>query len=284
MPYTRAYQLPSPFAADDQPNAEIPLDAGDQPNAEIPLDAEETPTRLKTMLNITPSSNWIQETFYARDIVVEEVDVEEVDVEEVDVEGVTTTTEFLIIEKSKKLSLYQRFSDMQIRSKLFKVIAVASNLVPNADTVKKFIEEANGDDSRLAELKTGWEMEIIKAVTEGDFSEFIDKITEEKIYLRASFFRASGLESIRLTISSPKLPTRGDTPITAILYSPLDGDKVDGGIRGDSGQMVTAAGGPILFTWTDRSGFLSTMVILPNTIYEIQPVSIELGYEITLLA
>ena len=70
MPYTRAYQLPSPIAA-----------------ADPQLTAEETPTRLKPMLNITPSSNWIQETFYALDIVSEEVETD----------GVTTTIEFLPI-------------------------------------------------------------------------------------------------------------------------------------------------------------------------------------------
>ena len=53
MPYTRAYQLPSPLAA-----------------ADFQLNAGETPTRLRPMLNITPSSNWIQETFYAKDIVI----------------------------------------------------------------------------------------------------------------------------------------------------------------------------------------------------------------------
>jgi hypothetical protein len=270
MPYTRAYRLSSPFAADDQLNAEIPLDAGDQ------LNVEETPTQLRPMLNITPSSNWIQETFYARDIVVEEVE-DEFETRQVD---------RLLIERSKRASLYQRFSDMLTRSKLFRVISVASNLVPNADTVKKFIEDAGGDDTKLAKIRKEWEMKIIKAVTEGDFSEFIDEITEEKVYLRADFFRVLGLESIRLTISSPELPTRGDQPVTAILYSPIDGDKAvyEGGIRGDIGQIGAIAGGPILFSWTDRTGFLSTIMIFPNTIYEIQPVSIELGYEITLLA
>jgi hypothetical protein len=243
MPYTRAYQLPSPIAA-----------------ADPQLTAEETPTRLKPMLNITPSSNWIQETFNARDIIAEEVETD----------GVTTTTEFLIIEKSKKLSLYQRFSDMQTRAELFSVRAVASNPVPNADTVKKFIEDAGGDDTKLAKIRKYWEMEIIKAVTEGDFSEFIDKITEETIYLRADFFRALGLESIRITFSSPEVPTKGDTPITAILYSPARGAAINGG--------------SIPFTWTDKSGFLSTMTILPHVIYEIQPVSIGLDYAITLLA
>ena len=250
MPYTRAYQVPV---------QEIAVEAAQ-------LNIEETPTLLKPMLNITPSSNWIQETFNARDIIVEEVE--------------TKITEFLIIEKSKKLSLYQRFSDMQTRAEIFSVRVVASNPVPNAETREKFIEEANGDDNKLAEIKAGWETEIIGIVAETRFVDFIDRITEEEIYLRADLvLRAAGLESIRLTFSSPEVPTRGDLPVTAILYS-----STDGGIKGDFGQIGTAAGEGILFSWTDKSGFLSTMKIFPNIIYEIQPVSIGLGYEITLLA
>jgi hypothetical protein len=239
MPYTRAYQLPSPIAA-----------------ADPQLTAEETLTRLRPMLNITPSSNLIQETFYARDIVVEEVE--------------NKIIEFLIIEKSKKLSLYQRFSDMQTRAELFSVRIVASNLVPNAETRERFIAEANGDDIKLAELKKGWETETISAFAEISFAEFIDIVTEETVYLRADLFVRAGLESIRLTFSSPEVPTKGDTPITAILYSPARGAAINGG--------------SIPFTWTDKSGFLSTMTILPHVIYEIQPVSIGLDYAITLLA
>jgi hypothetical protein len=273
MPYTRAYRIPSPFAADDQLTA-TPLEAGAQ------LTTEETPTRLRPMLNITPSSNWIQETFYARDIVSEEVEES----------GEITTIEFLPIEKTKRPSLYQKFSDLWIRAKLFRVTSIASNPVPNEDTLKRFIEQANGDDVELDKIKKNWEMEIIRAVDNGDVGDAINKITEETVYLQAEFFRILGLESIRLTISSPELPTRGDQPVTAIYYSPFGGDRedgvgvIDGGVRDGFGQIGAIAKEPILFTWTDRSGFLSTMVILPNTIYEIQPVSIELGYEITLLA
>lgn len=255
MPYTRAYQLPV---------QEVAAEA-------VQLNIEETPTKLKPMLNITPSSNWIQETFNARDIVSEEVETD----------GVTTTTEVFLIEKSKKLSLYQRFSDMQTRAELFSIRVVASNPVPNAETRERFIDQANGDDNKLAELTTGWETEIIGTVTETSFVEFIDRITEEEIYLRAELFLRAGLESIRLTFSSPEVPTRGDTPITAILYSPVAGGRVAGevkvGVTGITGREIP-------FTWIDKSGFESTMLILPNVIYEIQPVSIGLDYSITLLA
>lgn len=245
MPYTRAYQLPSPLAA-----------------ADFQLNAGETPTRLRPMLNITPSSNWIQETFYAKDIVI----VEE------KIDGGTKQVERLIIEKTKRPSLYQKFIDLQTRAKLFHTTISVSNLVPNTDTVKRFIEEADGDDVELDRIKNAWEMEIIKAATETDVNTAIDKITEETVYLRADLLVIAGLESIRLTISSPELPTRGDTPITAILYSPIDE------------AYLTTIGRGIPFMWTDRSGFVSTMTILPNVIYEIQPVSIDFRYALTLLA
>lgn len=266
MPYTRAYQLQLPFAE----------------TAAAQLNVEETSTRLRPMLNITPSSNWIQETFYAKDIVSEEVEVKE--------GGEITTIEFLPIEKAKRPSLYQKFIDLQIRAKLFRVTSIASNPVPNEDTLKRFIEQAGGDDVELDKIKKNWEMEIIKVVADGKVSDAINEITEETVYLQAEFFRILGLESIRLTISSPDMPTRGDQPVTAIYYSPFGGDReggvgvIDGGVKDGFTQIGEIARGPIPFTWTDKSGFISTMVIFPNTIYEIQPVSIELGYEITLLA
>jgi hypothetical protein len=262
MPYTRAYRLSSPLAADAS------------------LNIEETPIRVRPMLNITPSSNWIQETFYARDIVVVEIEKRDE----------TTRGERFVIEKAKRASLYQRLIDMQIRTKLFRVTMVASNPVPNTDTIKKFIEEANGDDSKLAEIRKDWETRIIQAVAESSFDEFIDTITEETVYLRADFFQEAGLESIRLTALSPELPTRGDSPITAILYSPTDETAdatVDPGIRGEIEQQVpigVSKGEPIPFSWTDRSGFVSTITIFPNVIYEIQPVSVDFKYPLTLLA
>jgi hypothetical protein len=265
MPYTRAYQVPV---------QEIAVEAAQ-------LNIEETPTRLKPMLNITPSSNWIQETFYARDIVVVEIEKGEE----------TIQVKRFIIEKAERASLYQRLIDMQTRTRLFRVTMVASNPVPNTDTIKKFIEEANGDNSKLVEIRKDWEARIIQAVAEGDFTEFIDTITEETVYLRADLFQEAGLESIRLTILSPELPTRGDTPITAILYSPTDETAVDAttdtGIRGETEQPVpigVGKGESIPFSWTDRSGFVSTITIFPNVIYEIQPVSVDFKYPLTLLA
>ena len=260
MPYTRAYQLQLPFAE----------------TAAAQLNVEETSTRLRPMLNITPSSNWIQETFYASDIIVEEVKTEE---------GIKRVG-FFLINKEKHSSLYQKFSDMQGRAKLFRIKTSASKPVPNAETRKKFIEKANGDTVELDKINKDWEMEIIKRSDEAaDFNGLIDKITEETVYLQAEFFRFFGLESIRLTIFSPDMPTRGDQPVTAIYYSAgLGAEVIDGGVKAEPGQISAIARVPIPFTWTDKSGFISTLVIFPNTIYEIQPVSIELGYEITLLS
>lgn len=278
MPYTRAYRLPAqPTAAEEAPA--FLNEEGQQLTTE---GAQQT--KVRPSLNITPSSNWIQETFYAKDIVAEEVETD----------GGTKTIEYLLIEKAKRPSLHQKFSDMLIRAKLFRVTSVASNPVPNKDTLKRFIEQAEGDTVELDKIKKNWEMEIIRAAANGDVSDVINKITEETVYLQAEFFRFFGLESIRLNISSPELPTRGDQPVTAIYYSPFGGDKltsadgevgvIDGGVKDGSTQIGTLIEGPIPFTWTDRSGFRSTMIIMPHVVYEIQPVSIELGYEITLLA
>jgi len=243
MPYTRAYQL----------------NIGDRP------------VKRRTMLNITPSSNWIQETFYSKDITVVEIETE----------FGPKNIECLPIERAKRSSLYQRIIDMQTRAELFRVTMVASNLIPNADTLEDFIDKANGDDVELDKIKKNWEIESINAITESSFTEIIDTVTEEAVYLRAEFFLNAGLESIRLTISSPELPTRGDSPVTAIYYSPFDESTViDGGIKG---EISLIAREPIPFTWTDKSGFVSTIVIFPNTVYEIQPVSVSIDYGITLL-
>lgn len=279
MPYTRAYQLQLPFA--ETPAAQLNVE--EPPVTDTSLNIEETSAKLGPMLNVTSSSNWIQETFYASDIIVEEVETEE---------GIKRVGLFLI-NKGKQSSLYQKFSDMQVRAKLFRIKISASKPVPNAETRKKFIEKANGDTVELDKINKDWEMEIIKQSNDADFNGFIDNITEDTVYLQADPFLRAGIESIRLTIFSPDMPTRGDLPVTAIYYSQVDGDRLtaaDDGVGGEIGvidgsyQVGTIAGGPRPFTWVDKSGFRSTIVILPNVVYEIQPVSIELDYKITLLA
>ena len=240
MPYTRAYQIPAIVA-------------------EVPKDLSEVGQISKTRpsLNITPSSNWIQETFNARSIVED-----------------AESGRVFIIEKAKQLSLYQRVISMLTRSTVCRITVIASDPVPSRETITRFAESLEEEDSaQLDLLIQKWKSDTIKAYREINIMESIEEV-EDTIYLRGdSILRGGELESVRLTISSPEVPTRGDAPVTAIYYSPV----ADGGMRTPRGESIP-------FTWTDKSGFRSTILILPNTIYEIQPVSIELGYEITLLA
>lgn len=258
MPYTRAYQLPVQEIAAE----EVPNDLNEV--GQIP--------KTRPSLNITPSSNWIQETFNARSLVE---DAERGNV--------------FIIEKAKQSSLYQRVISLLTRSTICRITVIASDPVPSRETIARFAESLEEEDSaQLDLLIQTWKADIIEAYREISIAELIEE-AEDTIYLRGdSILRGGELESVRLTISSPDMPTRGDTPVTAIYYSPVGGYKIpvaDGGVRGDIGNQIgTIAEGPIPFTWTDKSGFRSTMLILPHVIYEIQPVSIELGYEITLLA
>lgn len=234
MPYTRAYQLPS-------------------------TDSDEK-------LNITPSSNWIQETFNLVDRIEDK-----------------QRGPVFVVEKGARPSLYQKLLAMQGRSKLFTTTLNVSEQVPTDEKIKEFIIHADGDLTRLDQIKKDWEKEILERYTGYDFGKIIRDITEETIYLDArQVIQVDGLASIKFTVSSPELPTKGDLPITAILYSPINGDKIVTEVKATKTSGIT--GDEIPFSWIDKSGFESTILILPNVIYPIQPVSIRLGYEITLLA
>lgn len=244
MPYTRAYRLPVP-----------------------PLRAE-VEQKFDSSLNITPSSNWIQETFNSRSLVEDE-----------------ERGPVFVIEKTKQPSLYQRIRGMQTRSRVCKITVIASDPVPSGRTIEKLEEISNGDPAELEIQIQKWKAEIIERYREINIGEG-GEVLDDLIYLNGNSILGNGdLDSIRLTIFSPDMPTRGDQPVTAIYYSAgLGAEVIDGGVKAEPGQISAIAREPIPFTWTDKSGFRSTMVIFPNTIYEIQPVSIELGYEITLLS
>lgn len=229
MPYTRAYRLPQPEKAAEAVEKETPL------------------------LNVTPSSNWIQETFNSRDRVEEE--------------GFGSV---IVIRKATRSSLYQRLIDMQTRARLFRLKLIAADPVPNAKTLSKLTEEAKGDLVLLDRLIKEWESSIIDKYTQVDPSRLVVDVSEDTVLLDADgVLQNEEIDRIRLTISSPELPTRGDLPITAIYLT------VDSAESRDTTYP---------FTWTDRSGFISTVSILPNVIYEIQPVSIVPLAQLTLLA
>jgi hypothetical protein len=237
MSYTRAYQLPT-----------------------VPLEER------STLLNITPSSNWIQETFNSSNRVEDE--------------------EFgrvFVIEKATRQSLYQKLIAMQVRAKLFNLASTVSDVEPNAEQLKKLTQQAGGDLTRLAMLIEDWKKRTVEEYADLEVSEVFVDISDERILLDANLILQNSSATAKFTISSLDLPTKGDMPVTAILYSPAIGDKMpaEGGIKVEPTGIT---GEEIPFSWTDKSGFESTIMILPNVIYEIQPVSIGLGYEITLLA
>jgi hypothetical protein len=265
MPYFRAYQL--------SPNSLRFTEQATQLEEQV-----DQPVAKSTMINVTPSSNWIQETFRYSDFVVD-----------------PERGRSIVIGKANRSSLYQRIINMSDRAKISRLRVTFSDPVPSVETIKKLTEKANGDSARLDYLLKEWEVDTIKRYGEATLDDFITGVSDEEVRLNhEKIFQTNGISSIKVTVLSPELPTRGDLPITAILYSPNPaeeltgigvGDNADAGTRILDGQATAAVYEKSLpFTWTDRSGFTSTIMILPNVIYPIQPVSIRLDYEITLLA
>jgi len=253
MPYFRSYQLPSTLP---------------QRAARSPQQVEKSP-----MLNVTPSSNLIQETFRYLDFTVD-----------------PKFGNCIVIGKATRSSLYQRIIGMQLRAELFSLIFTVSEPIPTGPFIQKLTREAEGDPVRLDRLIKRWEAETIERYSGAALGDFITSVSEDAVYLNYDrIFQTDELSSIKVTVFSPDMPTKGDLPITAILYSPIvlkDGEAVSpiDGIKTPIGEIGGLTGMEIPFTWTDRSGFTSTIMILPNVIYPIQPVSIRLDYEITLLA
>lgn len=264
MPYFRAYQLSpeSPRFTEHETRLEEQVD---HPVAKSP------------MINVTPSSNWIQETFRYPDFVVD-----------------SELGNYIAIEKASRSSLYQRIINMSDRARISRLRVTFSEPVPSIEIIKKLTVEADGDSAKLDYLLKEWEVDTIKRYDGATLDDFITGVSDDAIYLNHSkIFQTNGISSIKVTVLSPELPTRGDLPITAILYSPNPaeelpgigvGDNTDTGTRILDGQAPAVYERSLPFTWTDRSGFTSTIMILPNVIYPIQPVSIRLDYEITLLA
>lgn len=264
MPYFRAYQL-SPKSPRFTEQETQPEEQADPPVAKSP------------MINVTPSSNWIQETFRYPDFVVD-----------------SELGNCIVIEKATRSSLYQRIINMADRARISGLRVTFSDPVPSIETIKKLTVEADGDPVKLDLLIKMWEVDTIKRYDGAALDDFITNVSDDAIYLNHSkIFQTNEISSIKVTVLSPELPTRGDLPITAILYSPNPaeeltrigvGDNADAGTRIPDGQAPAVYEKSLPFTWTDRSGFTSTIMILPNVIYPIQPVSIRLDYEITLLA
>ena len=246
MPYFRAYQLPSTLP---------------QRAARSPQPVEKSP-----MLNVTTSSNSIQETFRYLDFTAD-----------------PELGNSIVIVKATRSSLYQRIIDMQLRAELFSLIFTVSEPIPTGVFIQKLTKEAGGDLVKLDLLIKRWEVDTIKRYSGAALGDFITSVSEDAVYLSHSkIFQTEEISSIKVTVFSPDMPTKGDLPITAILYSPIV--LKDGEAASPIGEIGGVTGMEIPFTWTDRSGFTSTIMILPNVIYPIQPVSIELGYDVTLLA
>lgn len=265
MPYFRAYRLSpkSPRFTEQETQLE---EQADQPVAKSP------------MINVTPSSNWIQETFRYPDFVAD-----------------SELGNSIVIGKATRSSLYQRIINMADRAKISRLRVTFSDPVPSIETIRKLTEDANEDPVKLDQLLKEWEVDTIKRYDGAELDDFITNVSDDAIYLNHSkIFQTDWISSIKVAVFSPDMPTKGDLPITAILYSPNLAEELTGigvGDNTDTGTRILDGQAPaadyersLPFTWTDRSGFTSTIMILPNVIYPIQPVSIRLDYRITLLA
>ena len=134
MPYLRAYQIPSLSKAEDELSEGIKTPAG-QPKEPMDL----------PLLNITPSSNLIQETF---NVINQVLDIK--------------AGRVFVIEKATRPSLYQRLVAMQTRAILFKPTFTVSELEPSAEQIKKLTKEAGGDLTKLARLIEEWGKKTIE--------------------------------------------------------------------------------------------------------------------------
>jgi hypothetical protein len=203
----------------------------------------------KEMVNVVPSVNWLQETLTLASLTVKSSEKCE-----------------KIVSIGKSERAYARLIEMQQRADYgFKVTVQVSNAVPNSELIKRWTAESKGDQSIFDELRKEWEASVYRLAAR-DLDQLICVASKEEVSLvYASLFPVDGIESVRLTVWSPSLPTRGDLPITAI-YVPWEEDRVT------------------TIQWTDRSGFLSTLRLVGGQTYPIQPVSFMSDSQVFLLA
>lgn len=127
-------------------------------------------------------------------------------------------------------------------------------LEPSISLIERWQEQAKGDPAEVAKARAEWTAQVTAILTE--FGKLSWQREEGRIKIEFNL-NINELGKATLEFWSD-LPTKGDLPITGIYIE-------------STGDESTAQ-----LTWTDRSGRVSQLSIVPGVIYPIRPVSVKI--------